>query len=56
MGRLNGKVALITGTAGGQGRAAAIRFGAEGANIVGCDLKVDENKETVRLVTAAGGK
>jgi NAD(P)-dependent dehydrogenase (short-subunit alcohol dehydrogenase family) len=55
-GRLRGKVALITGTAGGQGRAAAIRFAAEGAKVVGCDLNADGAEETVRLATAAGGE
>src|SRR5262249_47980871 len=38
MGRLEGKVAIITGSAGGQGRAAAILFAREGARIVGCDV------------------
>ncbi len=38
MGRLEGKVAIITGTAGGQGRAAALLFASEGARIVGCDV------------------
>jgi NAD(P)-dependent dehydrogenase (short-subunit alcohol dehydrogenase family) len=38
MGRLDGKVAIITGTAGGQGRAAALLFAREGAKIVGCDV------------------
>jgi NAD(P)-dependent dehydrogenase (short-subunit alcohol dehydrogenase family) len=38
MGRLNGKIAIITGTAGGQGRAAALLFAREGAKIVGCDV------------------
>ena len=40
-GRLDGKVAVITGTGGGQGRAAALLFSAEGATVVGCDLKAD---------------
>ena len=55
-GRLSGKVALITGTAGGQGRAAAQLFAAEGGHVVGCDLKSDEDAETVRLVQEAGGQ
>ena len=55
-GRLEGKVALITGTAGGQGRAAAIRFATEGARIVGCDVKEAEARETVAMVEAAGGQ
>ena len=54
-GRLAGKVALITGTGGGQGRAAAIRFAQEGAVVVGCDVKVEGAAETVELVTAGGG-
>ena len=53
--RLQGKVALITGTAGGQGRAAALLFAQEGATVVGCDVKVEESDETVALVRAAGG-
>jgi meso-butanediol dehydrogenase/(S,S)-butanediol dehydrogenase/diacetyl reductase len=53
--RLAGKVALITGTAGGQGRAAAQLFAAEGAIVVGCDVKEDDAHETVRLVKDAGG-
>ncbi len=54
-GRLADKVALITGTGGGQGRAAALAFTAEGARVVGCDVNVDGNEETVRLVEAVGG-
>jgi meso-butanediol dehydrogenase / (S,S)-butanediol dehydrogenase / diacetyl reductase len=33
--RLAGKTALITGTAGGQGRCAALTFAKEGASIIG---------------------
>lgn len=55
-GRLEGKIALITGTADGQGRAAALAFSAEGAKIVGCDLKAELAAETVELVRAAGGE
>src|SRR4051812_91922 len=54
-GRLEGKVAVITGTGGGQGRSAALLFSAEGATIVGCDLKVEGAQETVEMVRAAGG-
>ncbi len=39
--RLAGKVCFITGTAAGQGAAAAALFAAEGATVVGCDLKLD---------------
>lgn len=55
-GRLAGKIALITGTGGGQGRAAALRFAAEGATVVGCDRKADGAVETVNLVRLAGGR
>lgn len=42
--RLQGKVALITGAAGGMGRAAAVKFAGEGAKIIACDLggQIDE--------------
>ncbi|MBK5333275.1 MAG: SDR family oxidoreductase [Ilumatobacteraceae bacterium] len=55
MTRLAGKVALITGTGVGMGRAAALRFAAEGATVVGCDLNAQTSAETVRLVVEAGG-
>lgn len=38
-GRLAGRVALITGVAGGQGAAAASLFEAAGATVVGCDVR-----------------
>jgi meso-butanediol dehydrogenase/(S,S)-butanediol dehydrogenase/diacetyl reductase len=56
MGRLDGKIALITGIGGGMGRAAALRFTAEGARVVGCDLFPEGAEETVRLVRETGGE
>ncbi|MEU9456634.1 SDR family NAD(P)-dependent oxidoreductase [Streptomyces sp. NPDC048277] len=55
-GRLQGKVALITGTGGGMGRAAAILFAREGAKVVGCDLNAAANAETEELARTAGGE
>jgi NAD(P)-dependent dehydrogenase (short-subunit alcohol dehydrogenase family) len=54
MGRLEGKVALITGTGGGQGRVAALRFAKEGAKVFGCDIHQVEHEETCELVRRAG--
>ena len=55
-GRLHDKVALITGTAGGMGRAAAVLFAQEGARVVGCDLNTAGNAETEELARKAGGE
>jgi NAD(P)-dependent dehydrogenase (short-subunit alcohol dehydrogenase family) len=53
--RLKERIAVITGTGGGQGRAAALRFAAEGALIIGCDRDADSDEATRRLVLEAGG-
>lgn len=53
--RFKDKIVLITGTGGGMGREAALRFAAEGAKVVGCDVKTDGNRETVELVRQRGG-
>jgi NAD(P)-dependent dehydrogenase (short-subunit alcohol dehydrogenase family) len=53
-GRLDGKVALISGTGGAIGRAAARRFASEGALVVGTDLNPDAQNETATLVEADG--
>jgi meso-butanediol dehydrogenase/(S,S)-butanediol dehydrogenase/diacetyl reductase len=56
MGRLDGKRALISGTGGGIGRAAALLCAREGAHVVGCDLDPETSAETVSLVRAEGGQ
>ena len=55
-GRVEGKVAVITGAAGGQGRAAAQLFAREGAKVVVSDVKTEMGHETVETITAAGGE
>jgi NAD(P)-dependent dehydrogenase (short-subunit alcohol dehydrogenase family) len=54
-GLLEDRNAIITGAGSGVGRASALRFAEEGANVVCADIDVDNAKETVRLVEAAGG-
>lgn len=51
-----GKVVLISGTAQGQGRAAALRFAAEGACVVGGDIQEAAALETQELVRRAGSE
>jgi NAD(P)-dependent dehydrogenase (short-subunit alcohol dehydrogenase family) len=55
MGALEGKVALISGTARGQGRAAALRFAREGAIVAGGDVLADDAAQTLALLERAGG-
>ena len=55
-GRLEGKIALVTGVAGGMGVEAARRFCAEGARVVGCDLEVAGAARTEELVRGEGGE
>ena len=49
MGRLDGKVCVITGAGGGMGREAAIVFTAEGAKVCVADLDIGLAEETVSL-------
>ncbi len=55
MGRLDKKVALITGAASGIGRAAAIRFAGEGASVVIADLNREGGEAAVRDCRENGG-
>jgi NAD(P)-dependent dehydrogenase (short-subunit alcohol dehydrogenase family) len=56
MGRLDGKVAIITGSASGMGRATAIRFAGEGAAVVIADLNVEGGEAAVRDCKENGGR
>jgi len=54
-GRLDGKIALITGAGSGMGRAAAELFSSEGARVVVSDVDERGGNETVDSVRATGG-
>ena len=55
MGVLDGRVAVITASGSGMGRAAAVRMAQEGAAVVVADIRGDAAAETVELCEAAGG-
>jgi NAD(P)-dependent dehydrogenase (short-subunit alcohol dehydrogenase family) len=56
MGRLDNKVAVVTGSASGMGRATAIRLAQEGAALVVADLNSQGGELVVAEIAAAGGR
>ena len=56
MNRLENKVAVITGGADGLGRAASIKFAAEGAQVIIWDMNEEKSHVTLAEITAEGGK
>lgn len=55
-GRLEGKVALVTGGASGIGRATALTFAREGARLVIADMDVSGGEETARIIKENSGE
>ncbi|MGV1033976.1 MAG: SDR family NAD(P)-dependent oxidoreductase [Microbacteriaceae bacterium] len=53
---LSGKTVIVTGAAGGLGRAFALGFAGRGANVVVADMNETGSAETVAMVEAAGAK
>jgi NAD(P)-dependent dehydrogenase (short-subunit alcohol dehydrogenase family) len=58
MGMVDGKCGVVTGAAGGLGRASAVRLAEEGASVVVSDLESQRagGEQTVALVEQAGGR
>jgi NAD(P)-dependent dehydrogenase (short-subunit alcohol dehydrogenase family) len=54
--RLEGKTALITGAGRGIGRAAALRFAAEGARVAIAEVERADGEATLRAIESAGGE
>ena len=56
MQRLNDKVALITGAAGGIGRVSALACAKEGANVIIADVNIEGGEKTAAMIRSTGGE
>ena len=56
MGRLAGKVAIVTGSSSGIGKAIALRFGTEGAKVVVTARRLALCEQTVEQIKVSGGE
>ncbi len=55
MGRFDGKAVVVTGSAHGIGRASALRFASEGANVAVVDIRASEGEVVAKECARAGG-
>ena len=55
-GRLEGKVAIVTGASNGMGAAESKLLASEGAQVIVCDIQGDSGEEVVSEILSEGGK